>query len=53
MFFENKSHKSNIACMLCKNFFAKDENELIRHILRMHPVEAHYLKMLNWKKMII
>jgi hypothetical protein len=37
MFAESKSHKSNIVCMICKNFFAKDEEELCRHIVRAHP----------------
>lgn len=37
MFAESESHKSNIVCMLCKKFFAKDEKELVRHIVKAHP----------------
>jgi hypothetical protein len=53
MGFERKNHKSNIACMLCNTYFAKTEEELIRHILKAHPREGHFLKMMSWKQMII
>jgi hypothetical protein len=36
MFAESESHKSNIVCMLCKDFFAKNEDELVRHIVKAH-----------------
>ena len=56
--FERKNHCSNIVCLVCPReekepYFAQNMKGFVKHILKEHPKEAHFLRLRNYRKMII